>query len=1110
MKKTVFISYSTKDKETAAKVRKVLVEHGIQVTIDRESMRAGGNIRDFIDESIRETDVTLSIVSENSLASDWVAFESVESFAAEKHGKDKKFIACYIDDGFLTKADFTSKALAAINKQIEELKTEVERVELEGIDAPINLTTKIQRKVKLKNNLPDIILRLQESLTLDIREPEFETSMKRIIAEIKRLPELPSESPADPGVPTQPHQMSGIHAQAERGVAAETITAPVLTGDVEGGVHIHYHSGGKPDKPVKPEDPIPPEEKFDKAFKQRISDDKRQLDERFVQLILMIDNGETENERWKRESLKNIEEILRMNEDQYPVMVILGAPGSGKSTILRRLELDYYEKQAGKEKQGVPFFVPLNRYERGSGDKLPSPLEFLEAMWKTAYEDTGLSLGSLLREGRVLLLLDAINEIRHGSSEEYEQIVGQWSKFAIDHKKPGNRIIFTCRSLDYSQSLSSPEMRVPNVELQPLTREKVGEFLEAYLPEKHGEVFEEIRRNGTLDFYSNPYFLSLLCKQIAYTKSVPKGRASLFTGYVREAMRREMDSDLFKKSKLFTEHERKKLNLNRWADAFQLPEDCPLPGRLSHLAYEMQQSGQRKENKQVSIRYRKGLGLIGTDKAETIVEAGVAMKVLDWDIGTDDLTYHHQLLQEYFAGRRLAGEPKPELVSVEWRASEVRPSLAETIAGLANGDPLPPPGQTGWEETTLAALPMSGDPEGYVAQLMEQNLPLAARCAVSPEVTISEELKNRIREGLIARTQEMKADLRARIAAGEALGLIGDPRFKRYRGGEGEYLLPPLVEIPAGCYPIGDDQSNYDRERPAHPVELAAFRIGVFPVTNGEYAQFIAAGGYEDERWWDTPAALGWLREGGSEGEKQAYRDNRLLWQRNWTDEQIRALVTQKRATEKDVESFLWTRNSSDEEFERQLDEWYPKGTLYRQPGYWEDVTYNNPAQPVVGVSWYEARAYCNWLSSVTGEGYRLPTEVEFEAAARGREGRRFSYGNAFDAARCNTFESHIRRTTPVGIFANATPEGAFDLTGNAYTWTSTIFDQERFAYPWQPDQREEPGDAGSRRLVRGGSWYDFQDFARAAYRDRYHPAIRSNFNGFRVVCGLRPPSPGL
>jgi formylglycine-generating enzyme required for sulfatase activity len=142
---------------------------------------------------------------------------------------------------------------------------------------------------------------------------------------------------------------------------------------------------------------------------------------------------------------------------------------------------------------------------------------------------------------------------------------------------------------------------------------------------------------------------------------------------------------------------------------------------------------------------------------------------------------------------------------------------------------------------------------------------------------------------------------------------------------------------------------------------------------------------------------------------------------------------------------------------------------------------------------------------------YRLPTEVEFEAAARGRSGRAFPYGEKFDSMRCNTFESHIRRTTPVGIFANATPEGACDLSGNAFTWTSTIHD-ERFPYPWKHDQREDPEDATARRLVRGGSWGGNLDGARAAYRANSHPAFRgANLGfGFRVVGGLRPPSPGL
>src|SRR5262249_25503159 len=138
------------------------------------------------------------------------------------------------------------------------------------------------------------------------------------------------------------------------------------------------------------------------------------------------------------------------------------------------------------------------------------------------------------------------------------------------------------------------------------------------------------------------------------------------------------------------------------------------------------------------------------------------------------------------------------------------------------------------------------------------NLPLAARCATSPEVKISPELKREIQDELIKRTQDMKADLRARIAAGEALGLIGDPRFELRTGPHGAYLLPPLVDIPGGTYPIGEDGGDYDDEKPAHSVELAPFQIGQFPATNAEYKLFIDAGGYENEQWWDTPEALAW------------------------------------------------------------------------------------------------------------------------------------------------------------------------------------------------------------------------------------------------------------
>jgi formylglycine-generating enzyme required for sulfatase activity len=382
-------------------------------------------------------------------------------------------------------------------------------------------------------------------------------------------------------------------------------------------------------------------------------------------------------------------------------------------------------------------------------------------------------------------------------------------------------------------------------------------------------------------------------------------------------------------------------------------------------------------------------------------------------------------------------------------------------------------------------------------------------------VGVSNELKREIQNALIARTQDQRADLRARIAAGEALGVIGDPRFERRTGPLGDYLLPPLVEIPGGTYPMGDDKGDYQDEKPAHTVDLAPLRIGQFPVTNAEYALFMAAGGYDDEQWWDTPESLAWLRgEASTEGSKQQWRDNRKTLQGS-SEDHILGQVKQNRITSKQAEDWITIRNWTDERFEQQLDEWYPSGKKYRQPMFWDDTRFNNRAQPVGGVTWFEARAYCNWLTAnargVSEKGekvFRLPTEAEFEAAARGKRGRLFPYGKTFDVNRSNTFESHIRRTTPVGIFDNATPEAAVDLSGNAYTWTLSIYDPEQFPYPYvSNDGREDIHQTGVRRVLRGGSWDYFLHFARAAFRNYGYPYFRFDYFGFRVVVVGRPPS---
>jgi len=429
---------------------------------------------------------------------------------------------------------------------------------------------------------------------------------------------------------------------------------------------------------------------------------------------------------------------------------------------------------------------------------------------------------------------------------------------------------------------------------------------------------------------------------------------------------------------------------------------------------------------------------------------------------------------------------------VAWRADAVRPTLEEVRASLPDSEPLPLLPGTGWEETAIMAAAMAKAPGELVESLIEPNLVAAGRAAA--EVEVSAELAGRLRWALVARSREPEADLRARIAAGLVLGELGDPRLERRKGEFGAYLLPPLVEIPGGRYRIGSDEGIRDNESPKHEVELGGFALGQFPVTNAEWALFMEAGGYEEERWWETEVAKGWRRgEGTSEGPKQQWRKNRKFIQENLED--IRKWPEQGRVTSKQLEAWETIAGWDESRFEEWLDESFPGGR-HTEPRFWNDQTYNHSTQPVVGICWYEAHAYLAWLSVQTGRAFRLPTEAEWEAATWGADFRRYAYGTDFDAARCNTFETHLRRTCPVGVFPGGdTPEGVADLTGNTWDWTSSLYKP----YLYDPtDGREAPDDEG-RRVLRGGSWSNDRGGARAADRDVVPPGSRFVTVGFRL-----------
>jgi len=251
-----------------------------------------------------------------------------------------------------------------------------------------------------------------------------------------------------------------------------------------------------------------------------------------------------------------------------------------------------------------------------------------------------------------------------------------------------------------------------------------------------------------------------------------------------------------------------------------------------------------------------------------------------------------------------------------------------------------------------------------------------------------------------------------------------------------------MLLVPAGSFSMGTDDVEGKKptnEGPKHEVELPAFYIARYEVTNGEFAKFVKAKGYEKKEHW---SAEGW----------------------KWL-----ARVKRK-APEK------W------DELEKSLGDEFD-------------------SHPVVGVSWYEADAFARWA------GKRLPTEAEWERAARGTDRREFPWGNEFEQGLRKKPPEEKGRTSAVGINrGDVSPVGAHDMGGNVSEWTAT----EYGPYPGTKATSRYWGEKATRRLrvARGGSWRVIDEGprplphkCRCAYRQvQYFPDDGYSFFGFRVA----------
>lgn len=187
-----FISYNHKDKADAERLKLALRAAGHEVVIDSEAMAPGEDIKSFIEKCIRQSDVTLSLVSRNSLLSAWVAMESIGTFYTEKNIDKGRFIAAYIDGSFFERK-FTDEALDEIEKQISEIKTiMVSRLEKDrGI---ADLENELKRRRDLRNNLDEIVRRLRESLCVDLTGEKFQGGVDFILKHFSSV--QPTSTPA--------------------------------------------------------------------------------------------------------------------------------------------------------------------------------------------------------------------------------------------------------------------------------------------------------------------------------------------------------------------------------------------------------------------------------------------------------------------------------------------------------------------------------------------------------------------------------------------------------------------------------------------------------------------------------------------------------------------------------------------------------------------------------------------------------------------------------------------------------------------------------------------------------------------------------------------------
>ncbi len=746
---------------------------------------------------------------------------------------------------------------------------------------------------------------------------------------------------------------------------------------------------------------------------------------------------------------------------EQPFLVVLGDPGSGKSTLVRylltRLGRTSAHQPCAVGADWLPIFFPVAafadaRSRPGHADL--APLAYLRDYYAgLSQPDYGPLFLRALEHGQALLLLDGLDEVRTdrgGIVRTLEAFVREWDA-------QGNRFLATSRSVGYADAPLDPQL-FTTVVIESLDEGQISDFIwrwslayealaEAASPVGDDLYYELVRdavaaelavrveqRTRSLravvladtnvaTLARNPLLLTILALIHNQGARLPDRRVDLYRLCV-EAL-----AETWNRTRSLSGR-----SVDLYLGDERLDERfvVNLLGPVALWIHREQPGGLVDQD---DLEAHIAATLVQTDglqrrRARRMAQDFVELMRRDTGLlqerGYRRFGFLHLTFEEYLAARGLLESVTVDdpdgLFQIYSREPRWREVLRLAIGSAPQRE----------AQRLLLHLLATPPPRDHAVVLAGECLLDIGHNGASQrawEQTIAE---------LLALLADPATSLESRLAASRLLGQLGDPRRLDVASGDavaGSYWCP----ISGGAFWLGDEGLQATTHRPRlHPAVLAHdLRIARLPVTNAEFAEFIAAGGYHERRWWSE---AGWL--------------------------------------------------------------WLAHGV--RHPAYWEDANCHAPSQPVVGVAWYEAHAYCTWLTEVArragwlaaAERLRLPTSREWERAARDTDQRRYPWGDAPPTSSHAAYAGlGLHAPAAVGAFpAGAAACGALDLLGNCWEWTASLAEDSD-----SPLACEDVG-RGETPLIRGGDLLLGAPDLRCGVSGWYQPGQRLPTLGFRMV----------